>query len=140
MTVIVNGTYESINLYDITQVNCVNGKYLVIPNQRPIYNIPSGTTQLNARITTATITALQALNLPFQVVGDQIFASYDPIPTADLVIVTKTYKNAVRSLGGDTSKLAIPTQLVLGAATYGGDYGFGSTNLVTVGYLELAGG
>ena len=136
MATIINGTLQSINLYNISQVNLIEEEYIVIPGQLPVQNIPAGTMQLNARITTATPLSL---DVSFELVGDRIFASYDAIPAGDLIIVTPIYKNAVRALGGNTANLAVPWQPVLGEIQYGqGTYG--AQNLIVKGFLGLATG
>jgi hypothetical protein len=132
--VIVNGTLESINLYNYNQVDLVNGKYIANHGEIP-HNIPAGNVELGARITTANPLDI---DVPFQIVGDIVFGNYDSIPIGDLIIVTQQYKNAVRALGGDTTKLAIPWQPVLGTANYGDN--FGSSTLTVKGYLALATG
>jgi hypothetical protein len=99
MTTILNGTVQSINLFNISQVNLIKNRYVLIPGQTPVFNIQAGTSQLNARITTATPLSLSGIS--FEIVGDQIYAQYDPIPTGDLIIVTPAYKSAVRALGGN---------------------------------------
>jgi len=146
MVNIVNGTTQSINLYNISQVRRVRDKYILNAGQSPVYNIPAGTRQLNARISTS---IPLAVSVPFQIVGDQIFAGADAIPTGDLIIVTSQYKAAIKALRISATKLGVPWQPILGASGVwqNPNYNYPQSddeildqNLEIVGYLGIATG
>ena len=103
MVKIVNGTEHSINFYRVEDCDQSNPRKLVLKaGAEPFYTIPPGV-DLNCVKTNG---SAPSLDVPFELVGAVKFTDADPIPDADLIIVSNLYRSACKELGRDTSRLA----------------------------------
>lgn len=101
---IVNGTEHEINFFQREQcTRSEDGRKLYIKEgETPIYTVAAGK-NLNCEKGNGFPPSGE---YPFDVKGAVKFFRYDPIPEADLVIVSNLYRAAVVELGGDSSHLA----------------------------------
>lgn len=101
---IVNGTTHAITIYDLNDCDQSDPRKLKLnPGAKPIHVIEAGAKNLNAKQGESPKPPIDA---PFPVYGPVRFNSVDPVPNADIVIVSNMYRSACVELGIDTSNLA----------------------------------
>lgn len=126
---IYNGTRHEITLFNKEDIDFSDSRRLKIKEgATPCYVIEKGTVE--GELNCDKVNPPVSSDFPFPVVGTLSFTAFDPVPQGyDLVICSALYRNAVATLGGDTSKLGVVNGMV---------YASDPTVKAPVGCLEIA--
>ena len=125
---IFNGIPIDINFFISSQCDTNNriskNSFILLENEEPVFTIEAGTplkivkrTPKDPVLTFSCGSLTAGIDmgelLPFEVKSYPEVTSYDDIPKGyDLYVVMPSYREAVKTLGGDISKLAIPHKAV----------------------------